>query len=311
MVLGAAGFIGRWVARKLCHAGSRSVLVVRRASTARSVFTQCGVEGEIVEQDLRDSEGVRRLFRETRPTVVFNLAGYGVDPSEQSPEMACDINVRLVKDIVDGVAESRCDDSMIIHVGSAQEYGAAQGNLEETTPGQPTTLYGRTKLAGTVALMQECQTMGLRGVTARLFTVYGPGEHDGRLLPSLREAARTGSTLDLTAGQQQRDFTYVEDVAEGLLRLGQTSIGHGEIVNLATGVLTPVHVFAAAAARALEMPQDSLRFGAKPTRTEEMSHGPVSVEQLRNRLDWVPPTTIEQGIRRTLDYCSSLRTTES
>ncbi len=311
MVLGAAGFIGRWVALKLSDAGVRAALVVRRASAARSVFKQYGVEGDIVEQDLRDSEGVRRLLRETRPVVVFNLAGYGVDPSEKSPDMARDINVRLVQDIARGIAETQAADAVIIHVGTAQEYGAARGNLEETTPAQPTTLYGRTKLAGTAALKQECQTLGLRGVTARLFTVYGPGEHDGRLLPSLCEAARTGSSLNLTAGQQQRDFTYVEDVADGLMRLGQSDVAHGEIVNLATGVLTPVKMFVTAATRALKIPQDVLHFGAVPTRADEMSHESVSVEQLRSRLAWVPPTTIEDGIRRTLDFYLSHQTTES
>ncbi|NIP76477.1 MAG: NAD-dependent epimerase/dehydratase family protein, partial [Xanthomonadales bacterium] len=73
---------------------------------------------------------------------------------------------------------------------------------EDSVP-NPTTLYGRSKLAGTLQFRRACQRTGLRGLTARLFTVYGPGEHPGRLLPSLIEAAETDEPLELTAGLQK------------------------------------------------------------------------------------------------------------
>ena len=77
----------------------------------------------------------------------------------------------------------------MIHVGSALEYGTARGNLNELTAPSPTTLYGRSKLAGTLRVCRAARRRGFRAVTARLFTVYGPGEQPGRLLPSLMAAA--------------------------------------------------------------------------------------------------------------------------
>jgi len=308
LVLGASGFIGQWVTRKLCDVHANVILAVRRQSAAESLLSSKRIHGEFVEQDLQDSEGVRRLIRDCRPAVIFNLAGYGVDPAEQAPEMFTNMNVRLVRDITQGVAESRrinSTSSVIVHVGSAQEYGTARGNLEEGTVAQPTTIYGRTKLAGTMALAQECRALGLRGVTARLFTVYGPGEHNCRLLPSIREAKRIGSSLDLTAGRQLRDFTYVEDVADGLLRLGLADLGPGEIVNTATGQLTSVRDFAITAAQAIKLQEELLHFGALPTRPDEMNHAPVSVDRLRGLVGWIPSTTITDGIQRTLSNCRS------
>jgi dTDP-glucose 4,6-dehydratase len=142
-------------------------------------------------------------------------------------------------------------------------------------------------------------------LTARLFTVYGPGEHSGRLLPSLLETAMSGNPLKLTAGSQQRDFTYVEDVAEGLLRLGLCQAKPGEIVNLATGKLTSVRHFAETAARILQIPSQALNFGQLPTRTEEMAHSEVSVERMRHLIGWVPTTEIAKGIRKTLEFENS------
>jgi UDP-glucuronate decarboxylase len=134
-----------------------------------------------------------------------------------------------------------------------------------------------------------------------LFTVYGPGEHAGRLLPSLREAARSAGVVPLTAGAQRRDFTYVEDVADGLLRLGLVDHAFApRALNLATGELHGVREFVEIAARELGIDRSRLQFGALPTRTEEMAHDPVSIESLSALVGWRPSTSIAEGVERTL-----------
>jgi nucleoside-diphosphate-sugar epimerase len=304
-VLGASGFIGRWVARALCRQRADVSLVVRDRLAAESIFSKYGIKGEIIEEDIGEPDAVRRLFRAMRPSITFNLAGYGVDRSERDETAAHQINALLVESVCKAIAEvrgPRWAGQQIVHAGSALEYGAIDGNLSEDAAPRPSTLYGRTKLAGTCSLARLCENHEIKGVTARLFTVYGPGEHRGRLLPSLIETSGTGETLKLTAGAQKRDFTYVEDVAEGLLRLGLARTDRGETVNLATGRLTSVRAFAETAARILQIPNEKLEFGAIPTRSEEMEHSEVTVKRLRRAVAWVPPTNTEEGIRKTLDF---------
>jgi nucleoside-diphosphate-sugar epimerase len=137
---------------------------------------------------------------------------------------------------------------------------------------------------------------------ARLFTVYGPGEHSGRLLPSLLAGARENRPIALSAGEQKRDFVYVEDVVEALLRLGASDTGPGEVVNVATGRLTSVRRFVETAAEVLAIPAEHLRFGALQPRFQESEHGDVTIEKLRRLTGWTPQTAIEEGIRRTRDY---------
>jgi nucleoside-diphosphate-sugar epimerase len=144
-------------------------------------------------------------------------------------------------------------------------------------------------------------------VTVRLFTVYGPGEHQGRLLPSLLEAARRGTPIRLTAGWHKRDFTYVEDVAEGLLCLGAGSAPPGAVVNLATGRLTSIRSFVETAAGILGILRKHLEFGVLPTRPEEMEHEDVTVDRLLALTGWVPPTPIDTGIRRTVEWTTPRR----
>ncbi|NIQ31823.1 MAG: NAD-dependent epimerase/dehydratase family protein [Acidobacteria bacterium] len=203
------------------------------------------------------------------------------------------------------IASARQDDWVgqeIVHVGSALEYGDIKGDLAEHSAPNPTTLYGRSKLAGTLQLRRACQRLGLRGLTARLFTVYGPGEHPGRLLPSLIAAAESGGPLELTSGLQRRDFTYVEDVADGLLRLGLARTAPGDVVNLATGKLSTVREFVQVGAGVLSISDAQLRFGALPGRPEEMAHDAVRTTHLEALTSWTPPTSIADGIRMTAEH---------
>ena len=304
LVLGASGFIGRWVSRLLCRDGARPYLMVRDVEFAEQVFSGYEINGEIVRADLRQLASVGEIISKIKPAVVFNLAGYGVDRFERDEATAYRINAELIEVICRALAgvENSWKGQQLVHVGSALEYGEISGNLAEDSICNPTTLYGKSKLMGTNLLSEHCRKLGVKGITARLFTVYGPGEHEGRLLPSLLQASSNKQSLPLTLGKQKRDFTYVEDVAEGLLRLSAAETQPGEVVNLATGQLTTVRGFVETAATTLNIPEDKLQFGAIQTRSEEMQHDPVSVDRLRRLIDWTPAIEIAEGIRRTKSF---------
>jgi len=302
LVLGATGFIGRWTTRRLVGARADVTAVARDLRDAESVLEPLRPSLRVALADLRRVSDVRHLLNEHRPAVVFNLAGYGVAAGEREPESATQINTELVEEVARGLGSQNNPDwafQRLVHVGTALEYGEATGDLHESTPAKPTTLYGRTKLEGTVRLKGVCAETGLRGITARLFTVYGPGEHLTRLLPTLCASSRTQCPIELTAGTQRRDFTYVDDVAEGLLRLGLSETPPGEVVNLATGRLTSVREFAETAARVIGLDPGRLRFGVLPVRPEEMSHAPVTVRRLVDLTGWRPPTDVTTGITQT------------
>ena len=305
LVLGASGFIGHWATRALVERGA-VVHVTVRDPDARPLFADRAPNDAVAgihTLDVTDVEAVGELLGAVQPAVTFNLCGYGVDPSERDETLASAVNegaVRTIAEALAGLGDSDWDGQRMVHVGSALEYGEAAGDLDERTVPIATTLYGRTKLAGTNALTEVASRRGLRGLTARLFTVYGAGEHSRRLLPSLIAARTDSKPLALTSGEQRRDFTYVEDVVEGLLRLGMSRAEPGAVVNLATGRLTTVREFAERAAAVLGLAPGRLHFGALPTRTEEMHHEPPTMSLLRSLTGWVPDRSIEEGVRATV-----------
>ncbi len=296
LVTGASGFIGGHVVAALVKHGAEVCAVARRKGLRLT-----GVD-QVITADLGRPGSARIVVERARPAITFHLAGYGVDPTERESALAERLNTGVAAELAEACATSRdggWQGQHLVNTGSALEYGVATGDLIESTIPQPTTRYGMTKLAGTRAIELVALRDGLRAVTARLFTVYGPGEHPGRLLPSLLQAAREGASLQLTGGAQRRDFTWVGDVVDSLLRLGLSSAPALGVVNTATGVLTSVREFAERAADVIALPRSALGFGSLPPRSSEMSHDAVNIDRLRAVAPPAPATSIEVGVGLT------------
>ncbi|MGH7710311.1 MAG: NAD-dependent epimerase/dehydratase family protein [Gemmatimonadaceae bacterium] len=302
VVLGASGFIGRWTARALGDRGAKVVAVGRDRETLDQALGAAQATAEIVVQDVTRA-APKDWLPALQPDVVFNLAGYGVDRSERDRELARRLNHELVAElaaVVGSLGGRSWPHVRLVHTGSALEYGSTGGVLREDSPTAAGTLYGETKLAGTMALVERSRATASRALVARLFTVYGPGEHAGRLLPSVLAATTSDAAVPLSDGMQQRDFAYVEDVAEGLLRLAVSSAEPGAVVNLATGVMQSVRDFVLTSAEVCGIPTQRLQFGVLPRREEEMQQTGVSVERLRALTRWRPSEDLALGVRRTL-----------
>lgn len=306
IVLGASGFIGRWVARLLTEAGAQLTLLVRDPAAAEATFRRYGIVGRVVTLDLLDAEAVAEFFAAERPAVVFNLAVYGVDHSEKDETMYWRLNRDLVAQVADLVLTQPpvgWTGPRIVQAGSVLEYGLLDGDLAEDGPApQPFDLYGKTKLAGTEALRERALRSGQPTVTARLCQVYGPGESDSRLLPRLAAGVYSGKRIPLATGEQPKDFTYVEDVAEALLRLGAARVVPGQVVNVATGKLLSVRDFVLEAARLLLLPDWQLGFGEYGTHVAEMRHKPVAVALLQRLTGWRPLVPVSDGIQKTIAF---------
>jgi UDP-glucose 4-epimerase len=305
LVTGGTGFLGRWLVRTLEAHGAELYVAARDEAAARKLFAQRGRAVNVIGADLAQPGAIGALIERVDPDLVFNLAVHGVDPTERDAQLMLALNASLPIELCGRLADragSRWAGVRFVQIGSAAEYGEVGGPIREDVPARPTTEYGRTKLMATETIGQLSRASGLRSIVVRLFTVYGPGEHEGRLLPSLEQVARSGQRLPLTSGQQRRDFTYVEDVTAGLMKLAVSASRPGMVVNLATGRLTSVRAFAETAAAVMGFDRSLLEFGALPTRVEEMHHDEVDVSRLEELTGWRPPTGVADGIRRSWEH---------
>jgi nucleoside-diphosphate-sugar epimerase len=297
VVLGGTGFIGGHVVDRLLAYGATPILLCRKKPRLPAKWAgRVAVYDEPISSLKAVAEALATCFAFNEAALAINLAAVGVLPGRRDPQAMASANGLLAETVAKSVGELAADlptkwpGVSLLHVGSALEYGTHAQSLDEAAPCRPDEPYGKSKLRGTEAVRRAREELGLAALVARAFTVFGPGEPEGRLTTSL--VARCGDDLpiDLTAGTQTRDLAYVEDVAEGLLRLaasprqavlkkeGPYDAG---IINLATGVSTPIKDFATAAAREFLIDEARLRFGALPSREDDTDHPAAPIERLK------------------------------
>ena len=185
VVLGASGFIGRWVARYLSASEADLHLVVRQRAPAERVFSRYNVQGEVSELDLRNFDAVRELLQAIKPSITFNLAVYGVDRSERDELMSYQINAQLIRVLCETIAEIRDLTWVgrdIVHVGSALEYGSISGDLSEDSVPSPTTTYCCERPESICILLLPCalrrtRISALRGSGAAVISIADFSTH--------------------------------------------------------------------------------------------------------------------------------------
>jgi nucleoside-diphosphate-sugar epimerase len=241
-------------------------------------------------------------MHDVAPSVVFNLAGYGVAHDERDEATALRLNVDLVRELALACVPPRGGGHAprLIHAGSAAEYGATHGVLDEARVDPPTSLYGAAKLTGTAALTELSREHGAHALCARLFTVVGDGEHAGRLLPTLRAAALGQAGIPLSAGTQERDFAWVGDVARALVDLATAPWAPGAVVNIGSGRMHTVRAFVEAAARELHIAPSRLHFGAVPSLPGDGTGVTVPLQRMQHLLGYTLPRDLTQVVRSAL-----------
>jgi nucleoside-diphosphate-sugar epimerase len=307
LVTGGTGFIGRRVVAALLDAGADVAVLARET---KKVDPSQVERVRVLQHDLTNPGELASAVAAWRPSITFNLAAYGVGRAERDDVTAHHVNMLAVTEAIEAIS-SLIDDPWqgprIVQAGSSFEYGAIEQSQDEKAQPLPTTTYGQTKLAATTLLQYAREETGFPSVTARIFTVFGPGEKVPRLFPTLLEARKSAGRIPLTIGTQPRDWLYVDDAAEGLLRLGlvpKETIVSGKhpfdtsSINLASGKLTTVKDFALAAAKVLGIDASRLGFGDIPLLSEDTFQSQVPVARLKAATGWLPPPGPASGLER-------------
>lgn len=298
LVTGASGFIGAHLVRRLLHLDCDVLALVR----TRSDLWRLGDlldRLSLVPADLAALEPGALVPQLEGVGVVFHLGAAGVAPGAGTDATAV-VQANVVGTLRLLQAANAVGAGRFVNCGSCFEYGAG-ADLAESTPPQPATEYGASKAAaGLLAHTYAC-SHGLPVVTLRPFTVYGPMEALRRLVPHVIRGALNGDRIELTAGDQARDFVYVEDVVDALVRAAVVSEAAGGTFNVATGA--PVTVRDVVTAILDITDSDATPhfggLGYRPTDSLVLSG---STQRAREVLGWTAKTPLQDGLRRTVAW---------
>jgi nucleoside-diphosphate-sugar epimerase len=298
LVTGANGFIGANLVRTLLAAGATPIGLIRPGSDPWRL-RDVEKEFELVAGDLCDADEAAKVVRGARPELAVNLAfpaGHPQTATERFEQVA--VGAFGTAALVESLAGVGC--GRLVHVGSSLEYGPKARPMQEDDVLAPVVPRGAAKAAASLVCLAWARTLGLSACVLRPFCVYGPWEHHSRLVPTALRAALEGSRLPLTEPDVVRDFVYVADVGDAVVRALESDIGD-IVVNVGSGTQTSIGEFVAAAGRVVGR-EVSTAPGAFPRLSHDSSCWVADIERAWQVLGWRPSVLLEEGLRRTLAW---------
>ncbi len=325
LVTGAAGFIGFHVSKRLLARGD-SVLGVDNLNDyydpalkeARLAILQRAQRFRFVRADVADTARMRTLFEAERPPRVVHLAAQaGVRYSLTNPYAYTDTNVTGFLNILEGCRATRVEH--LVYASSSSVYGSntAQPFSEHQNVDHPVSLYAATKKANELMAHTYAHLFGVPATGLRFFTVYGPWGRPDMALFKFTRGMLAGEPIPVyNEGNMIRDFTYIDDIVEGVVRVldhvaapdpafdpahpdpARSSAPH-RVFNI--GNNQPVHLL-----QFIRVLENVLGITAKldllPMQPGDVLSTRADVSELESAVGFRPRTSVEQGLRAFVDW---------
>lgn len=296
---GAGGFVGATLVRALCDAGSEVVGLIRPGARSLRLDSFDG-RVQLLEVDVAEGRALESAVARSRPDLAVNLVVAGTHPTTLTGRMAqLEVSVLGTAGLVEGLARAGC--SRLVHLGSSLEYGPRERPLREDDDVAPVVPRGIAKAAETVVCIGLAKALGLSAVVLRPFSIYGPWEHESRLVPAAIHAALNQLELPLTEPGLSHDFVYVGDVVRAIvLALGAPASLDGRVFNVGSGVSTTNEELVETVGR-ITGRRIRTAPGAFPTRAHDNRVWIADTRRARTELGWVS-TDLEAGLRSTISW---------
>lgn len=249
------------------------------------------------QADLFDGTSSERLMEKVKPTHLLHLAWYVVPGKLISSEL----NFEWVRSSIELLKLfQRYGGQRVVIPGSSYEYDWSYGYCHETrTPTVPNTTYGACKHALDVMAQAFCRSHQLSYGWPRLFFLYGPNEHPDRLVSSVIRSVLRGQEARCSHGKQIRDYLHVQDVADAIVSIldstveGPINVGSGTAVTLRDMIVTIGRMLGR---------DDLIKLGAIPSRANDAPMVVADIERLTTEVKWQPRYTIEAGLTHTTEW---------
>lgn len=301
LVTGASGFIGSHLVSRLVRDG---VEVHALTSTVSSVYPLrlVGLRDRIVlhEGNLTDRGAMDSVVAAAAPTHVFHLGAYThVGKSWQRADECVQSNLQGTVNLLqalEGTGYKR-----FVNMGTSEIYGAIPSPFREDDPVRPVSPYSASKYAAECFCRVFHDGRSAPIVMLRPFNAYGPAQTADRVIPEIILRALRGEDLLMTQGRQTREFNFVEDIADGIVRAGLVDGVEGQLFNLGCEQDIAIRDLATLILDLMGNPVKA-QIGALPDRPTEIWEMRSDSRKARELLGWAPKFSLSRGLERAIDW---------
>ncbi len=301
LIIGATGFIGKALMAFFIREGFSVTCLLISSRQQKSHVAL--IEGlKLLETPTGDLNDLTETLAKTSFDVIINLAAGGVRPGERTAKNLVEGNIEFLLDTLSAVSEN--PPRLFIQTGSWFEYQQTteQKPINEQTALLTRSLYGSAKAASFLMGVASAYALSIPFITLRLFQVYGPGEPSHRLIPTLQKALTNNEPIALSSGTQIRDFLFLSDILEAFKAAILTpNMTKHSAYNICTGWPITVREMCETIADQLDAPEDLLRFGAIPDRSDEAEWAVGDNDLFCQMTNWHPKVKLSEGINKIVN----------
>jgi UDP-glucose 4-epimerase len=307
LVTGGAGFIGRWVVKKLLFDGHR-VTALDDLSNGRLMNIdefRDNPDFLFIEGDIKDRGVLEKVFAGGFDLVYHLAASINVQDSIDDPRTTYDNDVTGTFNVLE---ECRRQGIKMVFMSTCMVYERSldETGISEEHPVKPASPYAASKLSGEALTLSYYYAYGLPTVVVRPFNTYGPFQKssgEGGVVAIFIQGDLEGKDLNIYGdGTQTRDLLYVEDCADFVIAAGMDSRANGQLLNAGLGRDVSINELASLICK------DKKRIKHVP-HIHPQSEIPkllCNYEKAQALLSWQPQVSLEEGIARTRDWIAVL-----
>jgi len=304
LVTGGAGFIGSHLAEELTRRGNH-VRVVDSFITGkrRNLAHLAGVE--LLEGDLADF-AVAKSAVASMDYVLHQAAIPSVPRSVDDPITSNRANISATLNVLVAARDAKV--KRVVYAGSSSAYGNTPTlPKQEDMPTRPLSPYALQKLVSEQYMRMFTDLYGLQTVTTRYFNVFGPRQDPGSPYSGVislftRALLENRSPTIYGDGEQTRDFTYIANVVDGVLRACTADVS-GQVLNLATGSRISLNELYRVLQQVTGRTAVNPSYG--PARVGDVRDSQADISKARQLLGYEPLVSLEEGLRHTVDWYRS------
>ncbi|MBI3456138.1 MAG: NAD(P)-dependent oxidoreductase [Candidatus Rokubacteria bacterium] len=300
-ITGGEGFIGAHLARRLAEEGDE-VHILSRPNPARpwKLPDLLGVVARVHPVELLDRGRLGAIIDTIAPEEVYHLAGrVDLERTAAMAQLCVQENVVATVNLLDALQAGPA--GAVVYASTTEVYGAGPIPFREDQAVEPPSPYAVSKLAGESFCRLWATTFACPVRVVRMAAAYGPGQRPQRLIPSVIVTALRREPITLRSPGHRRDFLYVSDAVDGLVRAARGGLAPGETVNVgsldAVGIREVVDMILA-------------RMGCKDVpvaigdegRIREAPCWTTDSARARARLGWAPRVPLGEGLDRTIAW---------
>ena len=288
LIIGGTGFLG--VNLILAIRKKLRDFKIISVSRKKSSLLRNSKNLNFIHADLSKKSLFIKKFKNYNFDIVINLGGNIQHRNKFDTNRS---HFKLCKNLVD-YFENKIE--LFIQIGSSMEYGTQNYPNKETDKCQPKSIYGKSKLQSSNYLKKS----KLRYLILRLYQVYGPYQKINRLVPSSIFNLLRNKEFNSSSGKQLRDFMYVDDFTNLIVKILKSKKPPVGIYNVGTGV--PISIKKILKKIKSQIMVGNIRYGSIKMRKDEIKILYPSIKKIKKTFKWEPTTSLSSGIKKTIKF---------